>query len=168
MQKALRVRLGTTFFQGISTVLGLGGIALSHRHMHVPMPWIIAAFGASAVVLYGAPESPLAQPRNVFVGSLLASFIGVSVHLLMPGQPTWIAAIIAVSLSIMAMGLTDTMHPPAGAMAFIATSGPPSIDELRYHYLLDPIGSGLVIMVGVCILMHRIAPRQKRYPQRWW
>ncbi len=150
-------------------LLGLGLVAAMHAQIYGGrgLPLLIAAFGASAVVLYGCPSAPIAQPRNLFCGSLLSSFIGVGVAMLLPHHPVWLQGVLAVSLSLAAMSLTGTMHPPGGAMAFIAAAGPEPMRALGFTYLLYPIATGIVIMFAVALLVHALAP-DRRYPERWW
>ncbi|HSI77294.1 MAG TPA: HPP family protein, partial [Lunatimonas sp.] len=84
--------------------------------------FLIGSFGATAVLVYGAIQSPLAQPRNLLGGHILSAIIGVSVYKMMP-EIIWITAPLAVSLSILTMQYTRTLHPPGGATALIAVVG---------------------------------------------
>ena len=131
------------------------------------LPLIIAAFGASAVVLYGCAATAVAQPRNLFGGSLISAFIGVCVAMLAPDQPGWLNGIMAVSVSLAAMSLTGTMHPPGGAFAFIAVSGPAEIHDLGFMYVVYPVGTGVLLMFLVAVAIHWLSPTRK-YPLRWW
>ena len=84
--------------------------------------YLIGSFGASSVLVYGIIQSPFSQPRNLVGGHVISAFIGVTVHKLAP-DIIWIAAPLAVSLSIISMQITKTLHPPGGATAFIAVIG---------------------------------------------
>ncbi|MEO5334811.1 MAG: HPP family protein [Magnetococcus sp. YQC-5] len=126
---------------------------------------MIASFGASAVLLYGAPTSPLAQPRNLLGGHLLSAFIGVACYRLLP-QLDWVAAALAVSVSILVMHLTRTLHPPAGATALIAVIGSPKIHSLGFIYPLLPVFTGAVLLLAVAVLINNLVPN-RRYPL-WW
>jgi len=98
---------------------------------------MFVSFGASAVLLYGAPRSPLAQPRNLIGGHLVSAVIGVSAWMLFQQYP-WLAAALAVATAIAAMHLTRTLHPPGGATALIAVIGSDKIHDLGYLYVLLP------------------------------
>ncbi|MDX8407628.1 MAG: HPP family protein, partial [Mariprofundaceae bacterium] len=115
-------------------------------------------FGATAVVLFGAPGTAMAKSRSLFGGSIISSFIGVSVAQIMPHQSLWLGGMVAVCLSVAAMGLTDTMHSPGGAMAFLAVASPPEIRDLGYFYVIYPVGTGISIMYIVALIVHKLSP----------
>ena len=114
----------------IGAFLGIGIIGFIHG-MFTPFSvnekvFLIGSFGASAVLVYGATNSPLAQPRNLLGGHLISAFVGVSIYKLLSGfDMLWLNAALAVSISIVAMQCTKTMHPPRGATALIANMGTP-------------------------------------------
>jgi CBS domain-containing membrane protein len=81
--------------------------------------FLIGSFGASSVLIYGIINSPLAQPRNLIGGHVISAFVGVLVYKLIPGN-LWLSSALSVSLSIVAMQITKTLHPPGGATALIA------------------------------------------------
>lgn len=124
---------------------------------------LIGSFGASAVLIYGAPASPLAQPRNLLLGHFLSALVGVTMALLFP---VWLAAPLAVSLSIGVMHLTRCLHPPGGATALIAVIGSEQIHALGFRYALLPVLSGAVLMLLVALLINNLASN-RRYPL-WW
>ncbi|MGZ4118072.1 MAG: HPP family protein, partial [Bacteroidia bacterium] len=76
--------------------------------------FLIGSFGASAVLVYGATNSPLAQPRNLVGGHLVSALVGVTIHKLIPGE-IWLSSALAVSTAIVMMQITKTVHPPGGA-----------------------------------------------------
>ncbi len=126
---------------------------------------LIGSFGASAVLVYGAIRSPLAQPRNLIGGHLLSALVGVTVYKLFYGQ-LWLAAPVAVATAIALMHATRTLHPPGGATALIAVIGSPKVHALGYLYALVPVGAGAVAMLVVALLVNNIAPH-RRYPEFW-
>jgi CBS-domain-containing membrane protein len=126
---------------------------------------IIGSFGASAVLIYGAIRSPLAQPRNLIGGHVISAVIGVTAYKLLPGH-LWLASSLAVATSIGAMHATKTLHPPGGATALIAVIGSQKIHDLGYLYVLVPAGLGPVIMLVVALLVNNI-PKNRRYPEFW-
>ena len=126
---------------------------------------VIGSFGASAVLIYGAIESPLAQPRNLVGGHLISAVIGVTCYKLFPSQ-LWLASSLAVATAIAIMHATKTLHPPGGATALIAVVGSNKIHNLGYLYILMPAGVGAVIMLVVALLVNNI-PKSRRYPNFW-
>lgn len=127
---------------------------------------IIGSFGASAVLIFGAIKSPLAQPRNLLGGHIFSAIIGVTaVKLFQPN--TWLASAVAVSLSIAVMHATKTLHPPGGATALIAVIGGPKIHNLGYLYVLMPVSAGVLIMLLFALLINNLIPR-RRYPEFWF
>ncbi|MEZ6855074.1 HPP family protein [Halodesulfovibrio aestuarii] len=126
---------------------------------------LVGSFGATAVLVYGAIRSPLAQPRNVLGGHILSALVGVFSYQL-AGDITWLAAALAVSTAIALMHVTKTLHPPGGATALIAVIGGDSIHELGYLYALIPIGLGAVLLLAVALVVNNI-PKQRHYPEFW-
>ena len=109
--------------------------------------FLIASFGSSMVLLYGFPESPFAQPKNIFFGHLLTSLVGILVLHFVP-LPIFITISLAVGLGVGFMILLDVTHPPAGGNPIIVIIG-----SVSYDYLLSPVilGSIIVIIFGVVI-----------------
>ena len=126
---------------------------------------IIGSFGASAVLIYGAIRSPLAQPRNLIGGHMISAIIGVTVYKCIPGQ-LWLASALAVATAIFVMHATKTLHPPGGATALIAVIGSQKIHSLGYMYILMPAGAGAAIMLIVALMVNNI-PKRRRYPEFW-
>ncbi|RYJ44218.1 HPP family protein [Flavobacterium beibuense] len=124
--------------------------------------FLIGSFGASCVLVYGIIQSPLAQPRNLIGGHLVAATIGVTVQKLLPVE-IWIAAPLSVALSIIAMQMTKTLHPPGGATALIAVTGSQQLKELGYWYVISPVLSGTLILLGTAYLFNNI-PHNRQYP----
>ena len=127
---------------------------------------IIGSFGASAVLIYGAIKSPLAQPRNLLGGHVISALVGVTAFKLLTPH-LWLAAALAVSVSIAVMHATKTLHPPGGATALIAVISGAKVHNLGYLYVLVPVAGGALIMLAVALLINNLAPR-RRYPEFWW
>ena len=121
-------------FIGIGTIAFINFVVLQGSD---PL-FLIASFGASAVLIYGAPKSPLAQPRNVAGGHVLAALVGVIGFKLLPDQ-LWITSGMVVATSIALMHLTRTLHPPAGATGLIAVIGGSKVQALGFLYVLMPV-----------------------------
>jgi len=126
---------------------------------------IIGSFGASAVLIYGAVKSPLAQPRNFVGGHVVSALVGVTSYILFK-ENLWVASSIAVATAIALMHITKTLHPPGGATALIAVIGNQSVHDLGYLYVLMPALSGALIMLVVALLVNNI-PESRKYPEFW-
>lgn len=120
--------------------------------------WLMAPFGASMVIVYALPASPLAQPRNVVLGHLLAAAVGLLVADLV-GVHSWSLGL-AVGLAIAAMMLSNTLHPPAGAHPLLIM-----LTGERWEFLLTPILGGALLIVALAWLFHQL--QRQPYPQRW-
>ena len=149
-------------FLGIALVAWLNDGFLSKTDLLL----IIGSFGASAVLIYGAIKSPLAQPRHLIGGHIISALIGVTAWKALFFAP-WLAAALAVSLSIAVMHLTKTLHPPGGATALIAVMGGDKIHNLGYLYALMPVAAGVLILLAVALIVNNIAPA-RRYPEYWF
>lgn len=126
---------------------------------------LIGSLGASAVLVYGAVRSPLAQPRNLVGGHVVSALVGVLAWKLLGGVP-WLAAAVAVATAIALMHLTRTLHPPGGATALIAVIGSEDIHAAGFSYVLMPATLGPLILLVVALLVNNLAPT-RRYPEVW-
>lgn len=124
--------------------------------------YLIAPFGASAVLLFAVPNAPLAQPWSAVVGNTLAALIGVAVCMTVPEPAMRIA--LAVGLSIAVMILCRAVHPPAGAVAMTAAMNPEAVDRLGFWFALAPVALGTVALVVLAMIYARLTGR--RYPFR--
>ncbi len=152
----------------IGAFLGIAAVALLNYNMLEGMDliMIIGSFGASAVLIYGAIKSPLAQPRNFVGGHVISAIIGVTCYQILDSN-MWLAASVAVATAIAVMHATKTLHPPGGATALIAVIGSQKIHDLGYLYAIAPAGLGALIMLVVALLVNNI-PKSRRYPQFWF
>ncbi|WP_285009256.1 HPP family protein [Pedobacter faecalis] len=158
-------------FLGSFTGIALIGLLHSPYFEAHDNLFLIGSFGASAVLIYGVINSPLAQPRNLIGGHVISAIIGVTIHKLIPGE-LWLASALSVSLSIVCMQITKTLHPPGGATALIANIGSEKILSLGYLYVISPVLSGCIILLAVAIFFnnrtsHRSYPRNKRWYLFW-
>lgn len=129
--------------------------------------FLIGSFGASAVLVYGAPMAEFSQPRNLVGGHLISAIVGVTVFLLL-GDDFILASPTAVSLAIVAMHFTRTLHPPGGATALIAIIGGDKVHCLGYMYVLSPVLLGSLLMLFVALLVNNMSANPKRhYPVYW-
>lgn len=138
----------------------LGITFLSVLSLVYQMPMIVASFGASAVLVYGVPDAPLSQPRNVVFGHLVSAVAGVLVYTWF--GLTWWSAALATTMAIILMLMTKTTHPPGGATALFAVLG-----RAEPIYILTPVLLGSIILVVVAILVNNLSPN-RNYPRYWW
>ncbi|MEW6187002.1 MAG: HPP family protein [Thermodesulfobacteriota bacterium] len=166
-QSPPRVDATEIFWSLLGGCLGIAAVAFLQAQFfdETQSVLVIGSFGASAVLIYGAIKSPLAQPRNLIGGHLLSALIGVLSFKLLHSQ-IWLAAAVAVAVSIALMQATKTLHPPGGATALIAVVGGPKITGLGFFYCLCPVGAGVLIMLIVALVVNNI-PRHRKYPEYW-
>ena len=149
----------------ISSFLGI--LAISYFHNDIlndkDLTLVVGSFGASAVLVYGAVNSPLAQPRNLIGGHILSAIIGV-ISFKLFSQNILLASALAVATSILVMQLTLTLHPPGGATGLIAVIGSPQVHELGFLYVLIPVTSGAFILLGIAVIVNNI-PKHRYYPE---
>jgi CBS domain-containing membrane protein len=126
------------------------------------LPLIVAPIGASAVLLFAVPASPLAQPWSIVGGNTISAFVGVTVTTLVT-DPT-LAIGLAVALAILVMSLTRSLHPPGGAAALTAVIGGAAVTRAGFWFPLVPIAINSLILVALGMMFHRLAGRQ--YPHR--
>ncbi len=149
-------------FLGILSVAYINAILLQGSDL----VFIVGSFGASAVLIYGAVKSPLAQPRNLVGGHIISAVIGVASYKLF-GSTLWFAAPLSVATAIAAMHATKTLHPPGGATALIAVIGSQKIHALGFYYVLIPIGAGALIMLIVALVINNLC-KTRNYPDFWF
>lgn len=154
------------FWSLLGSFLGIAAVAYIHYSYleATDLTLVIGSFGASAVLVYAAITSPLAQPRNLVGGHIVSAFIGVTVYQQIPN--IWIASAMAVSLAIAAMLVTKTLHPPGGATALIAVIGSSKIHSLGYTYVIIPAASGAVLMLVIALVVNNLA-KTRKYPEYW-
>ncbi|TDE02384.1 HPP family protein [Flavobacterium hiemivividum] len=157
------------FWAFLGSFIGIGIIAFmqSQTLPHSDVVYLIGSFGASAVLVYGVIQSPLAQPRNLVGGHVLSAIVGVTVAKFAP-DIMWLTASLSVSISIVVMQLTKTLHPPGGATALIAVTGSAEIKNLGYWYVISPVLSGVLILLIVALLFNNLTskryyPNHKKY-----
>lgn len=152
----------------LGSFLGIGLCALLSAWYFEPRDriFLIGSFGASAVLVYGAIKSPLAQPRNLVGGHVVSGLAGVAAFQLF-GQTPWLAAAAGVSLAIVLMLATRTLHPPGGATALIAVIGGQKVHALGFLYPFFPAGAGALVLLLVALLVNNLSNNRK-YPEYWW
>ena len=122
--------------------------------------WYIAPMGASSVLLFAVPNSPLAQPWNVVVGNTLAGIIGVACTQYLPDLTS--AFSVAVGFAIFMMMTTDSLHPPSGAVAITAVLGGEAVHRLGFHFVLYPVLLNSILLLLFAVFFNRLIGRH--YP----
>lgn len=138
-------------------VLAIAAIAQTGEQLSLSL--ILGSFGASCVLVFGFPELPFSQPRNVLVGHFLSSLIGL-LFLTIVG-PHWWSLALAVGTAIAAMMLTGTVHPPAGSNPVIVFLAQPA-----WSFLLFPTLAGALLLVLVALFYNNLT-RPTNYPKYW-
>ncbi|MBF0183305.1 MAG: HPP family protein [Magnetococcales bacterium] len=163
-----RAQLNEVLWSWVGAFVGIGLVGYLDSHFFAPIDQalLIGSFGASAVLLYGAPGTPFAQPRNLIGGHMVSALIGVIMFQWLGSVP-WLAAAYAVSFAIVAMHLSKTLHPPGGATALIAVIGSDALHQLGFLYVIAPVGIGALFLLLIALLVNNLAP-SRRYPSWWW
>lgn len=142
---------------------GLGGIiaiaAIAALADSLSIMLVLGSFGASCVLVFGYPDVPFSQPRNVIAGHVISSLAGLA--FLAAFGPHWWTVAFAEGAAIVLMMLTRTVHPPAGSNPVIVYLAQPA-----WGFLLFPTLAGAIVLVGVA-LVYNNATRAARYPKYW-
>ncbi len=125
-------------------------------------PLLVAPIGASAVLVFVVPASPLAQPWPVIGGNVISAFVGLAIGWAVPNL--MVAGALAVAAAIALMSLTRSLHPPGGAVALTAVLGGPIAASWGPLFPLVPIGLGSISLVALGMIFHGLARRS--YPHR--
>ena len=156
MIKITKEKLLKASIAGIFSTITIGILTLLTYKTTMGL-FLTASFGASMVLLYGFPESPFAQPKNIFFGHLLTALIGVLfvnyIHL-----PMFINIALAVGIGIFFMIALDVVHPPAGGNPIMVIIG-----GVSYEYLISPIIFGCLIILLFGIILNKFILK-KNYP----
>lgn len=134
--------------------------ATSYLAIKTNSPLLMAPFGATSVLIFGVPDSPLAQPRNVIGGNCLAALLSLVIVQLLGSSP-WTMGV-AVSGAIALMQVTGTLHPPSGAVALVVMMTKPA-----WQFLLTPAFEGSMILVLCAVIFNNLAA-ERTYPKHWF
>ncbi len=113
------------------------------------LPLILASTGASAILLFSLPFSPVSQPWNLVGGHMVSAFVGVSCYFLVPNE--LFAASLSIPISMLGMHYLRCMHPPGGATAITAVIGGPNVHALGYAFVIIPVAINAVILLSIAI-----------------
>ncbi len=137
----------------------LGIAATAYLSVKTNSPLLMAPFGATSVLIFGVPDSPLAQPRNVIGGNFVAALVSLTILHLFGSEP-W-AMGMAVATAIGMMQLTATLHPPSGAVALVVM-----MTKAPWQFLLTPALEGSIILVLCAVVFNNLA-EERTYPKYW-
>ena len=149
-------KIKQSFFAGLFSIVTIGILTVLTYKTEFGV-FLIASFGSSMVLLYGYPESPFAQPKNIFFGHLLTALIGMIFLYFVP-LPLYILLPLAVGFGVSFMIFLNVTHPPAGGNPIIVIIG-----SVSPEYLLNPVMSGTIIILIFGILINRFVLK-KTYP----
>jgi CBS domain-containing membrane protein len=169
LYKETLVDFNENLWSFIGAFIGIGLISFFQSRLvsHQENIFLIGSFGATSVLVFGAIQSPLSQPRNLIGGHVISAIIGVTAYKIFP-ELIWLSAPFAVAMSIVLMQITKTLHPPGGATALIAVIGSDKIKHLGYWYVVSPVFTGCMIILIVALIFnnitsHRSYPNNKRF-----
>lgn len=126
------------------------------------LPLLVAPMGASALLIFAIPTSPMAQPWPIIGGNVISALTGLAVSMAVP-EPA-LAAALAVALAIGVMSLTRSLHPPGGAVALTAALGGPAVAAYGIGFALVPVGLNAIVLTLAGSLFHRLSGHG--YPHR--
>ncbi|MFL9452193.1 MULTISPECIES: HPP family protein [Nostocales] len=138
----------------------IGIAATAYLSVTTNSPLLMAPFGATSVLIFGIPDSPLAQPRNVIGGNFVAALVSLTILHLFGSEP-W-AMGMAVATAIGMMQLTATLHPPSGAVALVVM-----MTKAPWQFLLTPALEGSIILILCAVVFNNLA-RERTYPKYWF
>jgi CBS-domain-containing membrane protein len=168
MNNSYKSRLLTVLFTEHGTVkqslfAAVGGFiaiaCIAYLAFYSNYPLVMGSFGASCVLLFGFPESPFSQPKNIIAGHLLSTFIGLCfLHFV---GPQWWSMALALSIALGVMIASDTVHPPAGSNPLIVF-----LADADWSFLFLPSTAGSVILVLTALFYINLF-KDKKYPKKW-
>lgn len=126
------------------------------------LPVLLASIGASAVLVFAVPASPLAQPWPVFGGSFISGFVGITVTKLVGDGP--LAVALAMGFALLAMQFLRCLHPPGGAVALAAVLGGPAVHQAGYTFLWAPLALNVALLLAAGLVFNNLTG--SRYPHR--
>lgn len=182
------LKLSELIVSFVGTLIGVGFLSVIHYRLlsqyvsssfyylkpylkyifSLDLAFFMASFGASAVLLYGLPTSPLSQPRHVIGGQVISAIIGCIFRLIFgTNGELFIPVALSVASTLFLMQMTNTMHAPAGATAVLAVITTTSFPWAGFQFVLMPALSGSLILVFIAIIINNLLSN-RHYPCYWW
>lgn len=150
--------VGSALLAGFGGTCAIAALALTADNLQLAL--VLGSFGASCVLIFGFPDAPFSQPRNVILGHTLSSLIGLLCLALF--GPNWWSVALAVGTAITLMMLTRTVHPPAGSNPVIVYLTEPS-----WHFLFFPTFVGSAVLVIIALFYNNTTSTSSHYPKYW-
>jgi len=154
-----KLRSGLAAFASILLVIAVSTWFVSSSGA----PLMIVSIGASAVMVFAIPHSPLAQPWPLLAGNLIAALVGVSCAKLIPIP--MLAAAVAIGVTVVLMLATHSLHPPGGGVALLPILGGKTIHALGYQFIWMPFTLNLLVLLIAAVVFNNLLPGRK-YPLR--
>lgn len=149
--------INQALFASVGGLIAIACIAFLAQYTQSPL--IMGSFGASCVLIFGFPDSPFSQPKNVIAGHLISSFIGLFyLHII---GPEWWSMALALATALGAMIISNTVHPPAGSNPIIIF-----LAGADWPFLFFPSSLGSIILVLIALLYINLSSSQ-HYPKSW-
>ena len=142
----------------IGAYIAIASIALLTQRLNTP--FMMAPFGATCVLAFGIPDSPLAQPRNIIGGHLISTLVGLTCSHWLGNH--WYTLAFGVGLAVAMMQVTKTTHPPAGADPLVIMIG-----ACHWNFIIEPVLAGSLIITVIALLFNNIS-QYRKYPKYWW
>ncbi|MEO6609873.1 MAG: HPP family protein [Aestuariivirga sp.] len=145
----------TALLAGVGSAVGIG--LLGYASEMTTFLMLVAPFGATCVLIFAMPTSPVSQPINVVGGHILAGIVGLVMHFLLPGSA--IGEGLSVGIAISAMMLLRLIHPPAGATALVAY-----LTATTWWFILFPVATGSILLVVIAAIYHALTKSTYPHP----
>ena len=152
----------------IGSLIGMTVLALVNTQIFARADnlLLMGTFGASAMLLFGAPQVPFAQPRNVVGGHIVSALAGITAYKLC-GDASLVAPPLGVAGAIAVMHVTNTLHPPGGGTALMMATGDQAVLQYGYLAVIFPVATATAILVAVALVINNLA-YDRQYPVSWW
>jgi len=154
----MRATLAEIAWSALGCFLSLGVVAYLSGHYKLPL--LVPSFGSSAIMIYALSSIPMAQPKSVIGGQVVCAISGVLSFKILGNS--WFSIALGLSLAVILMLVTKTLHPPGGGTVLIAV-----LTGQGYSFILAPIALGSMVLVLIALVVNNIAPNRS-YPQYWF
>ncbi|WP_241856105.1 HPP family protein [Sulfurimonas lithotrophica] len=154
----------------LGAFLGIYTISILNEKIHLNATdtlFLVGSFGASAVLIFAAPQADFSQPRNFLGGHVISALVGITIYKFLHFDIEVLSAI-AVSVAIIVMHFTRTIHPPGGATALVAIVGSEQTHQLGYLFAFMPILLNSFVMFVIALVINNLSNNPKRHYPRYW
>jgi len=164
--------LSASLYAGALSFASIGVLSLAHHGSELmgltscDFPVLLASFGATASLVFAAPDAPFSQPRNVIGGHVVSALVGTTAYQLCGTVLPEVACPLAVAGAIIAMQQTRCLHPPSAATAMLAVIGSDAIHQLGFAFP-GVAAMGSALLVGTGVIAHNMRS-DRQYPRYWW